>query len=165
VKIWELVKIRVRAQDPGSIEPVNDYISCTPSYMSVFMHVLLLECVQKVIAFMGNALAVQSDLPTPPSIYFRHNWAGLLCLIYIYGICDTPEQMSGRDICILNRPSPPHLPYRHIPLTCKGGRKWEIGHYHSSRMGEIYYCRTFKADRSRFKWCSPRGCPHSSLAH
>jgi len=34
--------------------------------MSVYAHVLLFECVQKVIVFMGNALAVQSN-PLHPS--------------------------------------------------------------------------------------------------
>ena len=46
------------AQDPGSIELVNNYISCAPSYMSVFAHVLILECVQKMIVFIGDVLAV-----------------------------------------------------------------------------------------------------------
>ena len=113
----------MRAQDPGIIEPANDHISCVPSYISVSVHVLLLQCVQKVIVFMCNALAVQSDPSTPPSIYFRHNWAGLLCLIDIYVICDTPEQMSGGDICILNRPSPPHLPYPAYPSYLSRGMK------------------------------------------
>jgi hypothetical protein len=108
---------------------------------------------------------LNQTLPTPPSIYFRHNWASLLSPIYIYVICDTPEQMSGGDTCILNRPSPPHLPYRHIPLTCKGGRKWKIGNYYRSRMGEIYDIEKFQADRPRFKRCSPRGCPRSSHLH
>ena len=60
--------------------------------MSVCAHVLLLECVQKAIVSMGNALAVQSDISTPPSIYFCHNCAGFLCLIYIYVIYDAPEK-------------------------------------------------------------------------
>jgi len=83
--------------------------------MNVFAHFLLLYFVQEVIVFMSNALGAQTDPPTPARIYSRHNHAGLLCLIYIYVICDTPEQMSGGVIRILSTSSPPHLPYPAYP--------------------------------------------------
>ena len=66
-KIWELVKIRVRAQDPGILELVHGNISCATSYMGILEHVILLKCVQKVIIFMGNALAGQWTLPPLPA--------------------------------------------------------------------------------------------------
>ena len=38
--------------------------------MSVYVHILILECVQKVIVFMGNALGVQSNPPHPSQDIF-----------------------------------------------------------------------------------------------
>ena len=103
----------MRAQGPDILEAEHANISCAPSYMSVYAHFLLL--VQEVIIFVSNALGVQSDPPTPPSIYFCRNRADFLSPICIYVIYDTTEQMSGGIIRILNRPSPPHLPYPAYP--------------------------------------------------
>ena len=53
-----------------------------------------------MIIFMSNALA--AEFPAALSIYLRHNQASLLSLICIFVICDTPEQISGGVIRILN---------------------------------------------------------------
>ena len=37
--------------------------------------------------------------------------------MYILVICDTPEEMSGGIICILNTTSPPHVRTRHFPIS------------------------------------------------
>ena len=63
----------MRAQGTGVLEPECTNIYCAPLSVSVYAHVLLLDCVQQVIIFMSNALAVQSDPPTPPSTYYCHN--------------------------------------------------------------------------------------------
>ena len=77
----------MRAQGLGILEPERTNICCAPSFVSVYAHLLLLDCVQQVIIFMSNVLAVQSDSPTPPTIYYRHNWAVILSLICIMYIC------------------------------------------------------------------------------
>ena len=105
----------MRAEDLGIIEPLRANISCTKSYMSVYAHVLIFNCVREMIIFTSNALAVQSDTPTPPSTYFHHNIAKFLSLICIYVICDIPEQMSGGIFIIRNTTSPPHLLYPAYP--------------------------------------------------
>ena len=63
----------MRAQGPSVLEPERTNIYCAPSYVSVYTHILILDCVQQVIIFMSNVLAVQSDPPTPPSTYYCHN--------------------------------------------------------------------------------------------
>ena len=105
----------MRAEDLGIIEPLHANISCTSSYMSVYAHVLLFDRVCKMIIFTSNALAVQSDTPTPSNTYFHHNVAGFLSVICIYVICDIPEQMSSGIFIIRNITSPPHLLYPAYP--------------------------------------------------
>jgi hypothetical protein len=70
----------VRAQDPGTLEPVLVNISCAPSVMSVCAHFLLLGCVQKVIIFPSNALGVQSDPPPPLLAYISATIEPDFCL-------------------------------------------------------------------------------------
>ena len=105
----------MRAQDPGILELTHPNNTCALSYMSVYNYFLILVGVQEMIRFMSNAFAVESDATTPPSTCSRHNVAGVLSLIYLHVICDTPEQMSGGVIHILNTCSPPHLPYPAYP--------------------------------------------------
>ena len=57
----------MRAQDLGIIELLHANISCAPSFVSVYTHVLLLDYVQEMIIFTSNALAVQSDPPPLPT--------------------------------------------------------------------------------------------------
>ena len=109
-KICKLVKNRVRTQGHGILEPYRANISCAQSFMSVYEHFLLLDCVRQMIIFTSNVFAVQSDPPTPPSIYFHHNWAGFFSPICISITCNAAEQMSGGVIHTVNTSSPPHLP-------------------------------------------------------
>ena|ERR1700733_15671227 len=106
----------MRAQDPGTLELVCTNSYCMPSYISVYVHLLILDCVQQVIIFMSNVLAVQSDPPTPPSIYYHHNCAVLLSPIYI---CYLRHPGANVQWCYSHSkyPSPPHLPYSHYPLN------------------------------------------------
>ena len=73
VKIHKLVKNRVRTQGHDIFEQECGNISCAPLSVSVFAHIFILDYVREVIVLMSNALAAQSDSPTPPSTYYRHN--------------------------------------------------------------------------------------------
>ena len=95
--------------------------------MSVCAHFLLLYYVQEVIIFMSNVLAAQLDSPTPSSIHCHHNRAGVTSLICIYVIYDTPEQMSGGVICIINALLLLTLRARHFPLSYEEVHIPEIG--------------------------------------
>ena len=98
----------MRADNPGIIEPLHANIGFAPSYIIVYAHILILDCVREMMRFTSDALAVQSDsLPLPE--YISAVIEPVLSLTYILIIYDAAEQMFGRVIHILNTSSPPHL--------------------------------------------------------
>ena len=52
---------------PGIIEAVHANISCAPSFVGAYAHVLLLDCVREMNKFTSNMFAVQSDPTTLPA--------------------------------------------------------------------------------------------------
>src|ERR1700733_12969804 len=58
---------------PGIMEAVQANISCASSFVSAYVHVLLLDRVREMIRFSSNVFALQSDPTTPPSTYSHHN--------------------------------------------------------------------------------------------
>ena len=55
----KLLKNRVRAENPCSVEVVCKNISHAPLYTSVFVHIVILDCAQEVFGFMSNVPAAQ----------------------------------------------------------------------------------------------------------
>ena len=62
--------------------------------MNVYARVLLFECVQKVIVFMGNALAVQSNPPHPS----RHIFPPQLSRLFVSNMYICNLRHSGANV-------------------------------------------------------------------
>ena len=99
--------------------------------MHVCAQFVLLVRELKVGRLVGDVLAAQIGPPPPPGTYSSHNWAGFLCLIYIYIVYYASGQHPASLFTFKSHLLLLTSGIRHIPLSYEAGRKWEIGiRYH-----------------------------------